>query len=80
MFVLVCMASRESGQRSITNTRRVDTSQVRHKSHSRPDWHSLVEQHSLGLLAGKKMGLLIGDGPNSAVTDAQRLDFLSLTP
>ena len=51
-----------------------------HTSHSRPDWHSLVEQHSPGLLAGKKMSLLIGDGPISAVTEAPRLGFLSLTP
>ena len=51
-----------------------------HTSHSRPGWHSLVEQHSPGLLAGKKMSLLIGDGPISAVTEAPRLGFLSLTP
>ncbi len=50
-----------------------------HTSHSRPDWHSLVEQHSPGLLACKKMLLLIGDGPISAVAEAPRLDFLSLT-
>ena len=41
---------------------------------------TLVEQHSPGLLAGKKMSLLIGDGPISAVTEAPRLGFLSLTP
>ena len=51
-----------------------------HTSQSRPDQHSLVEQHSPGLLAGKKMLLLIGDGPISAVTEAPRLGFLSLTP
>ena len=45
-----------------------------HTSHSRPDWHSLVEQHSPGLLAGKKMLLPV------AVTEAPRPDYLSLTP
>ena len=48
-----------------------------HTSHGRPDWHSLVEQHSPGLLADQKMSLPVGGRPISAVTEAPRLDYLS---
>ena len=41
---------------------------------------TLVEQHSPGLLAGKKKLLPIGGGPISAVTEAPRLDYFSLPP
>ena len=41
---------------------------------------TLVEQHSPGLLADKKKLLPVGGGPISAVTEAPRLDYFSLSP
>ena len=57
-----------------------DTSHVCHTRHNRPDWPTLVEQHSPGLLADQNMSLPVGGGPISAVTEAPRLDYFSRHP
>ena len=48
-----------------------------HTRPNRPDWPTLVEQHSPGVFADQKMALPVGGGPILVVTEAPRLDYFS---